>query len=67
MVILDGVWYICGYFSKNGLFIIKNYLFGGLLWYGYKCMWGKDDVVEEELFEGIVKFMEGIFVEECYK
>ena len=42
-------------FSKNGSFIVKNYLTGGLLWYGHKCMRGKDDVVEEELYEGTAK------------
>lgn len=67
VVIFDGVWYIRGYFNKNGFFIVKNYLIGGLFWYGYKCMWGKDDVVEEELYEGIVKSMEGVLVEECYE
>ena len=45
----DGVWHTRGHFSKNGSFIIKNYLTGGLLWYGYKCMRGKDDVVEDEI------------------
>lgn len=30
-------------------------------------MSGKDDVVEDELFEGTAKSMEGILAEECYK
>ena len=30
-------------------------------------MRGKDGVVEDELFEGTAKFMEGIPAEECYK
>ena len=30
-------------------------------------MRGKDDVVEDELFEGTAKSMEGILAEECYK
>lgn len=63
----DGVWHTRGRFSKNGSFIIKNYLTGGLLWYGHKCMHGKDDVVDEELFEGTAKSMEGFFAGECYK
>lgn len=67
VVTSDGVWHTRGHFSKNGSFIIKNYLSGGLLWYGHKCMRGKDDVVEEELFEGTAKSMEGILAEECYK
>ena len=40
---------------------------GGLLWYGHKCMSGKDDVVDEELFEGTAKSMEGFLAGECYK
>lgn len=54
-------------FSKNGSFIVKNYLTGGLLWYGHKCMQRKDDVVEEELYEGTAKLMEGVLAEECYE
>ena len=67
VVTSDSVWHRRGHFSKNGSFIIKNYLTGGLLWYGHKCMRGKDDVVEDDLFEGTVKSMEGILAEECYK
>ena len=37
----DGVWHTRGHFSKNGSFIIKNYLTGVLLWFGHKCMRGK--------------------------
>lgn len=65
VVTSDGVWHTRGHFSKNGSFIIKNYLTGGLLWYAHKCR--RDDVVEDELFEGTVKSMEGILAEECYK
>ena len=39
---------------------------GGLLWYGHKCMRGKD-VVDDDLYEGTAKLMEGFLVEECYK
>ena len=39
-------------FEQNGSFSIKNYLTGGLLWYGRECMQGKDGVLEDELFEG---------------
>lgn len=67
VVTSDGVWHTRGHFSKNGSFIIKNYLTGGLLWYGHKCMPGKDTVVNKELFEGTAKSMEGILAEECYK
>ena len=67
VVTSDGVWHTCGHFNKNGSFIVKNYLTGGLLRYGHKCMWGKDDVVEEELYEGTAKLMEGVLAEECYE
>ena len=66
VVTSDGVWHTHGHFSKNGSFIIKNYLTGGLLWYGHKCMRGRD-VVEDELFEGTAKSMEGVLASECYE
>lgn len=50
VVTSDGVWHTRGHFSKNGSFIIKNYMSGGLLWFGHKCMKGGDDVVEEDLY-----------------
>ena len=67
VVTSDGVWQTRGHFSKNGSFIIKNYLSGGLLWFGHKCMKGGDDVVEEDLYEGTAKSMEGRLAEECYR
>lgn len=67
VVTSDSVWHTRGHFSKNGSFIIKNYLTGGLLWYGHKCMRGNDDIVEEELYEGTAKSMEGVLAGECYK
>lgn len=66
VVTSDGVWHTRGHFSKNGSFIIKNYLTGGLLWYGHKCMQGKD-VIDEELYAGTAKSMEGVLAGECYK
>lgn len=66
VVTSDGVWHTRGHFSKNGSFIVKNYLTGGLLWYGHKCMKGNDDVVEEALYEGTSKSMEGMLSDECY-
>ena len=62
----DGVWHTRGHFSKNGSFIVKNYLTGGLCWYGHKCMRGGDEVIEEELYEGTAKSMEGVLAGECY-
>ena len=66
VVTSDGVWHTRGHFNKNGSFIVKNYLTGGLLWYGHKCMRGKDNVVKEELYEGTAKSMEGVLADECY-
>lgn len=66
VVTSDGVWHTRGHFSKNGSFIKKNYLTGGLLWYGHKCMRGKD-VIDEELYAGTAKSMEGVLAGECYK
>ena len=45
--------------------IVKNYMTGGLLWYGHKCM-HRNDVVVDELYEETAKLMEG-FLAECYK
>ena len=59
VVTSDGVWHTRGHFSKNGSFIIKNYLTGRLLWFGHKCMRGKDNVIED-LFEGTSKSMESL-------
>ena len=66
VVTSDGVWHTRGHFSKNGSFIKKNYLTGGLLWYGHKCMRGKD-VIDEELYAGTATSMEGVLAGECYK
>lgn len=67
VVTSDGVWQTRGHFSKNGSFVIKNYMTGGLLWYGHKCMRGNDNIVEEDLFEGTSKSMEGVLSDECYE
>lgn len=39
---------------------------GGLLWYGHKCMKGGDDIVDDELYHGTSKSMEGQLADECY-
>ena len=57
-------WYTWRHFSKNGSFIIKNYLTGGLLWFGHKCTQGTMEE-EEDLFLGTLKAMEGVLVDEC--
>ena len=40
VVTSDGVWHTRRHFSKNGSFIVKNYLTGGLLWYGHNVCRG---------------------------
>ena len=40
VVTSDGVSQMRGHFSKNGSFIIKNYLPGGLLWFVHKSVKG---------------------------
>ena len=65
VVTSDGVWHTRGHFSKNGSFLIKNYLTGGLLWFGHKCMHGGSE--DKDLFLGTAKSMEGILADECYE
>lgn len=64
VVTSDGVWHTRGHFSKNGSFIIKNYLTGALLWFDHKCMCGSSE--DGDLFLGTAKSMEGILADECY-
>jgi len=66
VVTSDGVWHTRGHFSKNGSFIIKNYLTGGLVWYGHKCMQSSGYVIEEDLYEKTAKSMEGVLADKCY-
>ena len=41
VVMSDSVWHTRGHFSKNGSLAVKNYLTGGLLWYGHKIYAGR--------------------------
>ena len=66
VVTSDGVWHTRGHFRKNGSFVVKNYISGGILWYGHKCMKGSDDVVDDELYHRTLKLMEGGLLDECY-
>ena len=65
VVTSDGVWHTRGHFSKNGSFIVKNYLTGGLLWFGHKRMRGNSE--DDDMFMGTGKSMEGILAGECYR
>jgi hypothetical protein len=47
------------YFSQNCTFIIKNYIKGGLLYYGHLSMRGADSICDEELWQGTSKAAEG--------
>ncbi|EDO42603.1 predicted protein [Nematostella vectensis] len=68
LAVEDGVWHNRGHFSKNGSFIVKNYMTQGLLWYGNKSMRGEitEEEEGEELYHGTAKSMEGVLAEECY-
>ena len=55
----DGCWQIRGHFSQNCTFVVKNYLTGGLLYYGHLSMRGADKICEEELWKGTSKAAEG--------
>ena len=55
----DGCWQIRGHFSQNCTFIIKNYLTGALLYYGYLSMRGADKICNEDLWQGTAKAAEG--------
>ena len=55
----DGCWHIRGHFSQNCTFIIKNYLTGGILYYGHLSMRGADNICDEELWQGTSKAAEG--------
>ena len=60
----DGTWLTCVYFSKNGTFTVRNYLNGALLFYKHLCQKGKDDVIDEDLYKGTSKSMEGFAARE---
>jgi hypothetical protein len=55
----DGCWQKRGYLSQNCTFIIKNYITGGLLYYGHLSMRGADNICDEELWQGTSKAAEG--------
>ncbi|XP_020617975.1 uncharacterized protein LOC110055892 [Orbicella faveolata] len=55
----NGCWQIQGHFSQNCTFVVKNYLTGGLLYYGHLSMRGADNICEEDLWKGTSKAAEG--------
>ena len=55
----DGYWQTRGHFSQNCTFIIKNYITGGLLFYGHLSMRGADRICNEDLWQGTAKAAEG--------
>lgn len=46
----DGCWHIGSFFSQNCTFIIRNWMTGGILWYGHACMRGSDPIIEDDLY-----------------
>ena len=59
ITVADGTWQTRGWHSKNGTFTIRNYLNGTLLYYHHICQKGRDEVIEEELYRGTSKSVEG--------
>lgn len=55
----DGAWMIRGFHSSNAMFSIRNYCNGALLYYKHLCQRGRDNVVKDDLFEGMSKSPEG--------
>ena len=55
----DGTWMTRGHHSKNATFSIRNYYNGALLYRKHLCQKGKDDIIEEELYQGTSKGAEG--------
>ena len=58
----DGCWLTRGHFSQNLTFIVKNYLNNALLYYCHLCMRGNDHLIEEPLYPGTSKSVEGHMV-----
>ena len=51
VVTTDGVWHT----SLKMVLLLLRTKHWGLFWYGHKCMQGKDDVIEKELYAGTAK------------
>ncbi len=63
----DGAWHICGFFSQNSTFVVRNFLTGALLWYAHASVRGTDSVVQGELYEGTAKSTEGFMAAALFK
>ena len=55
----DGTWMTRGFHSANFTFSIRNYFNGALLYRKHLCQRGRDDVVQEDLYQGTSKGAEG--------
>ena len=55
---LIGTWMTHGRFSKNATFSIHNY-FSRALYRKHLCQKGRDDLIREELYQGMSKGAEG--------
>ena len=51
----DGAWMTRGFHSKNATFNIRNYCNGVLLYYKHLCQRGRDEIIDEPLYEGTYK------------
>ena len=55
----DDAWMTPGHHSKNFTFSIRNYYTGALLYRKHLCQKGRDDLINEELYQGTSKGAEG--------
>ena len=55
----DGAWMTRGHHSKNFTFSIRNYYTGALLYRKHLCQKGRDDLINEEFYQGTSKGAEG--------
>ena len=63
----DGVWQTRGFHAKNGTFSLRNYMNGALLYYMHLCQRGSDKVINDDLYQGTSKSMEGYAAREIMK
>ena len=59
VITAEGTWPKRNWHSKNATFTVRNYFTGALLYYMHLCHKGRDDVIQDELYEGTSKSAEG--------
>ena len=63
----DGTWHKRKWHSKRATFTVRNYFTGPLLYYMHLCHKGRDDVIQDELYEGTAKAAEGYAARATFK